>query len=608
MKKSLILLVFCILIPILLHTQLPNTISYQGVLQSADGILIEDGNYEINFTLFNDAINGDELWSESQNVDIRNGLFAVQLGSVESLNLSFDQSYWLEVSVNGSTLSPRTALTASPYSLGGRATEVSASSLATFDDGIVIHSQDTAIYFVPIEGGMYIGPDANPNIDSEQTELNRAAKVPQVINVKRLFARDNNNTPIVSLSTEKDAISGTSLTGIGAQGISDSNAGLWGESQSSYGVFASSQSGTAVQAQSASGTAVFGSSNQSYGVWGSAETTAGVYGLSTEGYGVEGLAFLNHGVLGESYSADYSGVRGYNNNGGVGVSGYSNTERGVSGISDSSHGVQGESLSGFGVAGLSDSNIGIFGRGPVAAGYFEGDVIIETDGRLHIDNVPEENTINMLVWGSDKFVKRRSLNDLIDGVAFEGLLQGHDLMVQNSNNDNVLLIEVEKGLADLKADLCAREIKAEGLCVYNYLQVKDDDDNLIFDLDPNRDPFGDYAFVLNGNVMVNGILITAKKKSPVVEEEIRHYGLSSDQVKNSYDGNVILDKNGEAIVQLPEWFEAFNSEFRYQLTCIGAYANVYVAEEVSDNHFKIAGGQPGMKVSWQITGLDIENK
>jgi hypothetical protein len=44
--------------------------------------------------------------------------------------------------------------------------------------------------------------------------------------------------------------------------------------------------------------------------------------------------------------------------------------------------------------------------------------------------------------------------------------------------------------------------------------------------------------------------------------------------------------------------------FRYQLTAIGQPApNLYIAEEVQDNRFKIAGGEPGMKISWQVTGI-----
>ena len=73
---------------------------------------------------------------------------------------------------------------------------------------------------------------------------------------------------------------------------------------------------------------------------------------------------------------------------------------------------------------------------------------------------------------------------------------------------------------------------------------------------------------------------------------------------NVYNGNVVLDKNGEGTVELPDWFEALNRDFRYQLTAIGEPGpNLYIVEEVSDNRFRISGGRMGMKVSWQVTGI-----
>ena len=43
---------------------------------------------------------------------------------------------------------------------------------------------------------------------------------------------------------------------------------------------------------------------------------------------------------------------------------------------------------------------------------------------------------------------------------------------------------------------------------------------------------------------------------------------------------------------------------RYQVTAIGAPGpNLYVAQEIEGNQFKIAGGKPGGKVSWQVTGI-----
>jgi len=82
-----------------------------------------------------------------------------------------------------------------------------------------------------------------------------------------------------------------------------------------------------------------------------------------------------------------------------------------------------------------------------------------------------------------------------------------------------------------------------------------------------------------------------------------HTSVESSEMKNVYDGVAQLDKEGAAWVELPEWFEALNGDFRYQLTAVGGAApNLHVAEEVSENRFKIAGGEEEMKVCWQVTG------
>jgi hypothetical protein len=118
----------------------------------------------------------------------------------------------------------------------------------------------------------------------------------------------------------------------------------------------------------------------------------------------------------------------------------------------------------------------------------------------------------------------------------------------------------------------------------------------------------------SGNVQVNGNLNvggTLSKSSgsfridhPLDPENkyLYHSFVESPDMKNMYDGVLTLGEKGEAVVTLPDWFEALNQDFRYQLTCVGGYAPVYVASEVSGNQFRVAGGRPGLKVSWQVTG------
>jgi trimeric autotransporter adhesin len=72
---------------------------------------------------------------------------------------------------------------------------------------------------------------------------------------------------------------------------------------------------------------------------------------------------------------------------------------------------------------------------------------------------------------------------------------------------------------------------------------------------------------------------------------------------NVYNGNVATDKHGMATVVLPEYFEALNSDFRYQLTVIGRFAQAIVASEISHNQFTIRTDKPRVKVSWQVTGI-----
>ncbi len=120
---------------------------------------------------------------------------------------------------------------------------------------------------------------------------------------------------------------------------------------------------------------------------------------------------------------------------------------------------------------------------------------------------------------------------------------------------------------------------------------------------------GRYAGYFNGPVNINGNLSKSggsfKIDHPLDPENkyLSHSFVESPDMMNVYNGNVVLDQRGEALVELPEWFEALNRDFRYQLTCVGGFAPVYIAEKLAGNRFKIAGGSPGLEVSWQVTGI-----
>ena len=86
-----------------------------------------------------------------------------------------------------------------------------------------------------------------------------------------------------------------------------------------------------------------------------------------------------------------------------------------------------------------------------------------------------------------------------------------------------------------------------------------------------------------------------------------HSFVESPDVKNIYDGVARLNRDGEAVVSLPDYFEALNgsANARFLLTPIGRPApHLYVVEEtITNNTFIIAGGPPNARVSWQVTGI-----
>jgi len=130
------------------------------------------------------------------------------------------------------------------------------------------------------------------------------------------------------------------------------------------------------------------------------------------------------------------------------------------------------------------------------------------------------------------------------------------------------------------------------------------------DLVVNRDLVVDRDLVVNHDLDVNGGLSVQGQKRFQIDHPLdpankylNHFSVEGPESKNLYDGRATLDQNGDAIVELPAWFEALNISFRYQLTPLGKFAPLYIANEIRDNRFTIAGGDPGMEVYWQVTGI-----
>jgi hypothetical protein len=118
-----------------------------------------------------------------------------------------------------------------------------------------------------------------------------------------------------------------------------------------------------------------------------------------------------------------------------------------------------------------------------------------------------------------------------------------------------------------------------------------------------------FAGEFEGDVFITGTLTKSsgafKIDHPLDPQNkyLVHSFVESPDMKNIYDGVVITDGSGVAIVTLPDWFESLNCDFRYQLTVIGQFAQAIVASKIANNKFEIRTDKSGVEVSWQVTGI-----
>ncbi len=84
---------------------------------------------------------------------------------------------------------------------------------------------------------------------------------------------------------------------------------------------------------------------------------------------------------------------------------------------------------------------------------------------------------------------------------------------------------------------------------------------------------------------------------------LNHFCAEGPEPLNVYRGNVTLDAAGQAWVTLPDYFAEINRDSSYQLTPIGEFAPVFVKQKIAGNRFLVAGGKPGMEVSWRVEAV-----
>ena len=121
MKKNKIFVFILIICVFLINREInsaniPEILSFQGKITSSSGISVND-TIPIVFKIYDVSAGGSALWIENQTLAVIDGIFNAELGSITTLNLTFDKQYWIGISVNGDAeMIPREKIKTSAYS------------------------------------------------------------------------------------------------------------------------------------------------------------------------------------------------------------------------------------------------------------------------------------------------------------------------------------------------------------------------------------------------------------------------------------------------------------------------------------------------------------
>jgi hypothetical protein len=154
MKKLVLLSVFFIF-AITAFSEVPNEISYNGVLRSYKNI--PKGKAQINFKIYDKPEGGTAVWeSGNQNVELLNGIFSSVLKPDKKKVDWRKKDFWLQLVVDGGEFLPRAKLTSQIYSLHSSTAENLSS-----DGEIKIEVGASAAYIGVNGGKVYYKSSAN---------------------------------------------------------------------------------------------------------------------------------------------------------------------------------------------------------------------------------------------------------------------------------------------------------------------------------------------------------------------------------------------------------------------------------------------------------------
>ncbi len=567
------------------YSQVPQTISWQGIIQDDENNLL---NTQANLTvkLYNIATGGTALWTETHNnVNIVDGLANLTLGSVTPILLDFNNQYWLEITVGESTPMARMKLNAVPYSLYSART-----SGIIVNDSIVLKDSlgTTRMVFNPNSGTFKmmdndtVWYEISVNSPSVEREVKDDGSV--IItegNKKTLYNPDGGKVWTETSERSNDPYNyGTKHTkeyyesdGVTVYQKDDyhSNSSFYEKNNTVTSTFY--QQGEEVSKKitmHAIGGATIEETYKDGVIVFKKWLNHNVPDFLTETHYVDGqIAFTKTTEFEPNREGEFLGES-------VPGRGYIHTYRDY----DSSGNVVSE-----------EKVLEKFGGGTetISVRTKKNTTLTkDEDGGFGQQNT--KDGVNFFYQSGGQRTPSLSINQASGGPGF-----GMQIGMTDGETQGAAIVMSTAGNINLKP-------QGTGNVTTNGTHIVTG----AHSVGTNQSVYGNQ--LVQGTQNVGGDLNVGGTKNFRIDHPedpgnkyLVHAAIESNEVLNLYSGNVTTDNNGIVIVELPQYFESINIDYRYQLTVIGDFAQAIVSKKIKNNTFEIKTDKPNIEVSWQVT-------
>jgi trimeric autotransporter adhesin len=584
----------------------PRLVNFSGKANDPDGKIIS-GTAGAAFAIYNEQSGGAPLWMETQNVtaDSR-GNYTVQLGATKPDGLPLDlftsgEARWLGVRINGGEEGARVLLLSVPYALKAADAETvgglpaSAFMLAGSANAATAPSGVIAVAAMP--SSTLASPATTADVTTSGGTVNTLPLFTTATNVQSSILTQtgsgatgkigfNTTTP----ATVLDVNGGTTVRGTLALATTGTATATAGKNSQPLDFTAS--------AYNSSTKAAVAQKFQWQAEPAGNDTTAPtgtmnlLYASGTGTPAETGLKITNKGLFTFAAGQTFPGT-------GKG----SVTSVGLSAPS-ADFVVSGSPVTGSGTLGLQ------WNIAPTSNDNADAIVKRDSTGSFTANNI---NSTSLNVNGTAEIAV--SINTTVDAAVLAGSDSNSGLYGTSESGNGVT------GYSYSGNGIVGFTSGADGFGVYGTNQATDSIAIYGYNsTDSSSALVGEapYALIANGNILAGEFIGDVEVEGSLSEDSgsfkiehpldpankyLYHSFVESPDMMNIYNGNVITDAQGDAIVSLPDWFEALNTDFRYQLTVLGQFAQAIVSNKVANHQFSIKTDKPNVEVSWQVTGI-----